>query len=503
MNMNNLSLKWKVAIPLIVAVFIGVIITVIITTGKTKNIVIDEVKSTTFKGYRDTVLNALTTMMVSGDFKTSKGAFLEQMSHIADVRVIRSNALDKDFGRGASEEYSRDAAERETIEKAREQIVVEGEYIRGIFPYVAKSNYMGKNCLGCHNVSEGTVLGAISIKVPITESLNKISAAGRLYSGIGILGMLIAVGLVVLILNNRLKPIYHLTEKMEKISTGDFTVEIDCTGNDEIGTLSSGVSKACQGVKDIIKQVANAVAELSAIGLSLSAKSGQTGKEVGEQVSQAMAVAAAAEEMTATISEIARSAANASAFSREANTIVNESRGIITQTTNAIFEQSEKSAKIGEVISFINDIANKTDLLAVNAAIEAANAGEHGKGFAVVAEEVRKLAERTTKASAEIKSIIEDIQRSSEQTVVSMSNVNQSFDGVMSNVTKVNDLITQIATAVEEQSSASDEIATNIQHVSEIAKNTHDSSEETIRFVSELTEVAGKLQARISAFHVG
>lgn len=249
--------------------------------------------------------------------------------------------------------------------------------------------------------------------------------------------------------------------------------------------------------KKIEEPLSYLAGKISAIGSSLSDKSGQTGKEVGEQVSQAMAVAAAAEEMTATITEIARSAANASAFSKQANAIVVESRDIIKGTSSVIYEQSEKSAKIGEVISFINDIANKTDLLAVNAAIEAANAGEHGKGFAVVAEEVRKLAERTTKASAEIKAIIEDMQRSSEQAVVSMSSVNQSFDGVMSNVNQVNDLIIQIAAAVEEQSAASDEIATNIQHVSEIAKNTYDSSEDTMKSVSELTEVAGKLQASI------
>ncbi len=502
MNLKDISLKWKIIIPLIVMLSVMIIISSIITTSRTKSIVLDEVVNTTFKGYRDTVLNAMTTMMLNGDFKTGKRLFIDQMSYAADVRIIRAETLDKDFGKASVDEYSKDAAEREVIDKAQEKIVFDGEYVRGIFPYMAKSNHMGKNCLGCHNVREGTVLGAISVKVPITESLNKIKTTQRLYMGLGILGLLSGSGLILLILNYRLKPVCHLTEKMEKISSGDFTVTIDCVDKDEVGVLAEGIRKACDGVRGLIKQVSNAVAELSAIGSSLSAQSGQTGHEVQEQVSQAMAVAAAAEEMTATISEIARSAANASELSKQANTIVNESRGVVKETTNTIYEQSEKSAKIGEVISFINDIANKTDLLAVNAAIEAANAGEHGKGFAVVAEEVRKLAERTTKASAEIKSIIEDIQKSSQSAVVSMSNVNQSFDEVMTNVTKVNDLIIQIAAAVEEQSAASDEIATNIQHVSVIAKNTHESSEETIKLVSELTEVEGKLRDRISTFKV-
>lgn len=161
MNIRDVSLKSKIMVPIAVQVTVGIVITIFVTTSRTKSIVIDEAKNTTLTGYRDTVLNALTTMMLNGTFKESKGQFLEQMSHIADVHVIRAEVLDKDYGKSKPEEYPKDAVEKEVVEKGTERVFLEGEYIRGIYPYIAKSNYMGKNCLSCHNVKEGTVLGAI------------------------------------------------------------------------------------------------------------------------------------------------------------------------------------------------------------------------------------------------------------------------------------------------------------------------------------------------------
>lgn len=112
MNIKDLSIKWKTAVPIIFCVFIGILTTIIVTGDKTESIVVDELKKSTLNGYRDTVLNSLTTMMISGNFKESKEAFLGQMKHIVDLRVVRSSSLDSEYGKGAPDEYTSDAVEK-------------------------------------------------------------------------------------------------------------------------------------------------------------------------------------------------------------------------------------------------------------------------------------------------------------------------------------------------------------------------------------------------------
>ncbi len=171
-------------------VAVGIAITTVVTGYKTEAIVVNEVAHSTLTGYRDTVFNALTTMMLAGNIKETKGPFLEQMQSIVNLRVIRSEILDKDYGREDINNYASDSIEKEVIEKGVERVVLEGNYIRGVYPYIARSNSMGKNCLNCHAVSEGTVLGAVSIKIPLTESFGRIKSMQYLYIALGCAGIL-------------------------------------------------------------------------------------------------------------------------------------------------------------------------------------------------------------------------------------------------------------------------------------------------------------------------
>jgi PAS domain S-box-containing protein len=196
-----MSIAKKVVAPIIGMVIIGLIITTFVTIGKARQLVIDEAATGTMRGYRDTVLNALTTMMISGALKKSKTSFLEQMRSIADVRVIRAESLDKDFGKGGSDDYAKTEIEKEVITKGVEKIELEGEFLSGVFPYIAKSNFMGKNCLNCHNVKEGTVLGAVSIRIPLAESFAHIRSLRNIYIGFGLIGILTVTGLIIVIVS--------------------------------------------------------------------------------------------------------------------------------------------------------------------------------------------------------------------------------------------------------------------------------------------------------------
>ena len=191
-------MKKKVIAPIIGMVITWLIITTFVTISKTRQIVIDEAANGTMLGYRDTVLNALTTMMISGTIRKYKTTFLEQMGNIADTRVIRTHSLDKDYGKGGPDDYAKDEIEREVITKGKEKIQLEGEFLHGVFPYIARADFMGKNCLNCHHVRENTILGAVSIRVPLAASFAHIRSLRNIYIGFGLIGILTVTALIII-----------------------------------------------------------------------------------------------------------------------------------------------------------------------------------------------------------------------------------------------------------------------------------------------------------------
>ncbi|MFZ6006674.1 MAG: methyl-accepting chemotaxis protein [Nitrospirota bacterium] len=528
MNLKDVSLKNKVVVPITVMVAIGIIVTIFVTTGRTKSIVIDEAKNTTLTGYRDTVLNALTTMMLNGTIKESKGTFLEQMAHIGDIRVIRSENLDKDHGKGKAEEYPKDAVEKEVLDKGTEKVFLEGEYLRSISPYIAKSNYMGKNCLSCHNVKEGTVLGAISIKIPLTRSFATIKSSRNLYFGLGLMGILSVTGAIFFLVTIALRPLTHLIEKVRQLSEGDLRATIDYHSKDEIGILAHDMNRMIQSFNSMINGIlASANRVVSTVDV-LGAMTERTTDGAKNQSSQAHQIATAAEEMSQTITDIAKNASVASDTSSEAMEIAESGKQITDTTVETINEVNTSTAElsrmvgrlnsrvveIGGIVTVIKDIADQTNLLALNAAIEAARAGEQGRGFAVVADEVRKLAERTIKATTEISEKIGAVQAESEQTAKSMSsstkgitkavghvkNLKNVLDTIVESVQKVRDQITQIATAVDEQSAASEEVAGNIEKTSAIAKDMEKMADDVMQEVDVLAKIAEELRNSTAGF---
>src|ERR1039457_2977191 len=138
-------------VPIITCVIIGVTATVFVTGYSAQKIVIAEIENSTMIKLRDTVLISMTTMMSSGSIKESKTSFITQMKQTADLRVVRSSALDKDNGKGANEEYAQDQQEQEVIDKGVAKVSLEGTTLRGIYPYIAQGKAQGKNCLDCHN----------------------------------------------------------------------------------------------------------------------------------------------------------------------------------------------------------------------------------------------------------------------------------------------------------------------------------------------------------------
>jgi methyl-accepting chemotaxis protein len=519
MNIHDISLKWKTTIPIIFAIAFGVVVTVFVTGYTTRQIVMKEFTNTTLPGYRASVLNALTGMMAGSNYKETKSQYFDQMKQVADFRVARADILDKKSTDG----FSGDELERSVIASGIEKIALEGEYIRGVYPYIAKTSSAGKNCISCHAVKEGTVLGAVSIKIPLMNSFSRIKWLQLFYAALGIMGILGAAVMVLIIFKiSTHMPLMNLTKAVDAIASGDLRTNIENNNRDELGVLAQDMNKMVNFISTMIDRVLlsanNVVSTVDILRVSAE-KSTEGAKNQASQIDQ---IATAAEEMSQTITDISRNASLASETSSEAMHTAEDGKKVAdgaVNTVNRVYTSTVELAgmveklnrrvtEIGGIVTVIKDIADQTNLLALNAAIEAARAGEQGRGFAVVADEVRKLAERTIKATSEISEKINAVQEESVQTSRSMdeasgevtkateyiSQVGNTLDQIVEAVKKVRDQITQIAVAVEEQSATSEEVAKNVENTSVITKEIEKMSSEVMNEVFAMIRIAEELR---------
>jgi methyl-accepting chemotaxis protein len=324
------------------------------------------------------------------------------------------------------------------------------------------------------------------------------------------------------------RPLEAMNLLLRDISQGDLTRKLVVHSNDELGETSRCLNTFVEKIHAIISQVTLTSSRVSAAAVQVNATSRLMADSADNVASQIGTVATAGEEMAATSNDIAHNCQLAAEESQEANEVAMAGAKVVEETIavmNSISVRVQSSAKtveslgtrsdqIGAIVGTIEDIADQTNLLALNAAIEAARAGEQGRGFAVVADEVRALAERTTKATREISEMIKAIQKETNVAVVAMEEgVNEvargtekaagsgrALEQILEKITAVTSQINLVAVAAEEQTATTSEISNNMIQITDVIAGTSRGTQESAAAAEELSKNAEELQRQVQQF---
>lgn len=345
-------------------------------------------------------------------------------------------------------------------------------------------------------------------------------------------GIAIALGLLVaaLVARGIVRPIRVAVDAMRDIAAGegDLTRRLEEHGRNEVAELGQAFNQFAEKVRRLVSEVAGSTSQVAAAAEEMSAITDEFNRDVAQQRHEIEQVATAMNEMTATVQDVARNAAQAAASAQAADREAQQGQQVVHETVSSIESVSVEvehtasaiqrleadSQSISAVLEVIRGVAEQTNLLALNAAIEAARAGEQGRGFAVVADEVRTLASRTQQSTLEIQQVIEQLQSGArnaaevmhrgraqvDSSVLQAQQAGSSLTSITIAVASISDMNTQIASAAEQQSAVSDEISQNVVNINQVADRVTESASQTAQASSQLAHLAAGLQTLVGQF---
>ncbi|MGY3259686.1 methyl-accepting chemotaxis protein [Pseudomonas chlororaphis] len=351
-----------------------------------------------------------------------------------------------------------------------------------------------------------------------------------------IIAMLIAVVIIISLLGMLIRvlmqPLHLMGRAMHDIAEGegDLTKRLTIHGHDEFGTLGVSFNRFVERVHGSIREVASATGQVNEVALRVVSASNSSMFNSGQQASRTSSVAAAINQLGAAAQEIAQNAALASQHSSDARNLASEGQAVVDQTIAAMQQLSAKisdscghietlnsnTVNIGQILEVITSISQQTNLLALNAAIEAARAGEAGRGFAVVADEVRNLAHRTQDSAQQVQKMIEELQVGARQAVDTMTEsqrestssvgianqAGQRLGSVTQRIGEIDGMNQSVATATEEQTAVVESINVDITEINTLNQEGVENLQATLRACADLEQQAARLQQLVGSFRI-